>query len=264
MTFLFACLLSITVFGQDQEPVYVQVDYMKPFEGKSADYVSMEREIYKKIHEERIKSGEIVAWYLYQVRYPSGSGAEYDYVTVTVFGNFASMDDNVVEYETIVNRAHPDKTLEEVAKYATDTRKLVRSEVFKSLGYMPDRLKEPDGSILVDYMKVEPTRQSQYLKMEEMIWEPLHKERMKRGHINSWGLYELLFPGGLNHPYSHCTVTGFSGWEDISDSWPEDIWETVHPSGSQGDLEERAHEVRDLVSSQIWKLIDYARINPDN
>ncbi|MDX1477426.1 MAG: hypothetical protein R3301_06940 [Saprospiraceae bacterium] len=260
LTLLLTLWMAVNIQGQDHESVYVQVDYMKPHEGKTADYVAMEREVYKPIHRERIKSGEIVAWYLYEVRYPSGSGTEYNFCTVTVFADFANMNDNLEEYETIVLRAHPDKTLAEVDKYATDSRKLVRSEVFKSLAFVPERIENPAQSILLDYMKVEPARESHYLRMEERIWKPLHEERLKRGVIANWGLYELLFPGGLNHPYSHCTVTGFRGWEDIADSWPDDIWEAVHPEATQEDLEERAHEVRDLVSSQIWRLVDHVRI----
>ncbi|MDX1406833.1 MAG: hypothetical protein R3330_01835 [Saprospiraceae bacterium] len=253
--------MAVNIQAQDPSEWYVQVDYMKPYEGKSADYVAMEQEVYKPIHRERIKSGEIIAWYLYQVRYPSGSGTEYDYCTVTVFSNFASIDDNIEEYGSVVLRAHPDKTLEQVEKYATDTRELVRSDVFKSVANIPERVETPAQSILVDYMKVEPSQESHYLRMEEQIWKPLHSERLARGVITDWGLYELLFPGGLNYPYTHCTVTGFKQWQDISDSWPDDIWKAVHPSATQEDLEERAHEVRDLVSSQIWKLIDHVRLS---
>lgn len=257
---LFLALLLTPFFilaQDDDDALYVQIDYMKPYENKMADYVWMERNIYKPIHQQRINSGEIVAWQLYEVQYPSGSGTEYNYVTVTIFANFSSMDEGVVEYETLVAQAHPDKTLEEVDRYATDTRTLVRSEVFKSVDMLPNIAAAVPGSVLVDYMKVPPMHQDQYIRMEMEIWKPLHKERMVNGNILSWTLYEVLFPGGLNHPYSHATITGFENWSKIKDSWPDDVWTKVHPNASQDELENRAHETRDLVSSQIWKLIDY-------
>ncbi len=244
--------------GQD---IYIQVDYMKTHEGAQEDYVWMENMIYKPIHQERINSGEIVGWYLYKVQYPSGAGSEYDFVTLTVYANFSLMDDGLVPYSDLVAKVHPDKTEDEINKYATDTRKLVKSEVIKSYERFPLEIGQPAKSLLVDYMKVNPVNEALYLRMESEIWLPLHKQRNELGHIRSWGLYEVMFPGGINYPYNYATATGFESWDMIKDSWPEGIWKDVHPNATQAELEQRAFEVRDLVSSQIWKLIDYTTAN---
>lgn len=257
-------LLSASVVpAQEDDALYVQVDYMKPLPEKAADYIWMEQNIYKPIHAERIRSGEVIAWQLYQVQYPRGADMEYDFVTVTVFANFNSMDEGVTEYEILVKNAHPDKTLTEVDQYATDTRKLVRSEVFKSIDLLPEYNTGMPQSLLIDYMKVPPVKQDLYVRMEQEIWKPLHVFRLENENIKSWAFYELLFPGGLNYPYSHATVTGFANWDKIKDSWPEDVWTTVHPNASRDELEDRAHETRDLVSTQIWKLLDYTIIESE-
>lgn len=261
---LFAIVIQVPGIAQHGEDIYIQVDYMKTYEGAQEDYVWMENMIYKPIHQERINSGEIVGWYLYKVQYPSGAGSEYDYVTLTVYANFSLMDDGLVPYSDLVAKVHPDKTEDEINKYASDTRKLVKSEVIKSYERFPTQIGQPAKSLLVDYMKVNPVNEALYLRMEREIWLPLHKQRNKLGHIRSWGLYELMFPGGINYPYNYATATGFSSWDMIKDSWPEGIWKDVHPNATQSELEQRAFEVRDLVSSQIWKLIDYTTVSEDS
>jgi hypothetical protein len=256
-------LFTAAITTAQEEAIYIQVDYMKPLPNQTADYIWMEQNIYKPIHMERIRSGEIIAWQLYQVQYPRGADTEYDFVTVTVFANFNSMDEGVTEYETLVKKAHPDKTLEEVDQYATDTRELVRSEVFKSIDRLSDNSPGLAASLLVDYMKVPPIQQDLYVRLEQEIWRPMHKYRLQNGNIKTWSFFELLFPGGLNYPYSHATVTGFESWDKIKDSWPDDVWTEVHPNASRDELEDRAHETRDLVSSQIWKLLDYTVDEPE-
>lgn len=260
-----AFALSFTGLTQE-EAIYMQVDYMKVLPGAEEDYVWMENAIYKPIHTQRIANGEIVAWYLYQVQYPRGSDSEYDYVTITAYANFSLMDESSVPYETLIKSVHPDKSIDEINGYATNTRKLVRSEVLKSIDRFPGELENPSRSMLIDLMKASPLKEPVYTRMEKEIWRPLHMERKQRGLLESWGFYELVFPGGLEHPYSHATATGFRNWEQIKDSWPEDIWAEVHPNATQEELELRAHETRDLVSTQIWKLVDFtiARTNPTN
>ncbi len=262
---LFACISLIIPFAaaQGEPDIYVQVDYMKTLGEQRDDYVWMEQMIYKPIHTERIKANEIIAWYLYEVQYPSGENTEYDFVTLTVYADFSLMDEGQISFEEIVERAHPDKTPEEVGNYASNTRSLVKSEVIKSSSRFPLVSQKPARSLLVDYMKVPPVNDEMYNRIENEIWRPLHEERHERGYILSWGLYELIFPGGVNYPYSHATATGFENWNQIKDSWPEDIWKFVHPNAEQGQLEQQAHEVRDLVSSQIWRLVDFTRLNAE-
>lgn len=255
--FFFSTLLCITLVNAQDEPVYIQVDYMKPLDGKAEEYVWMENTVYKPIHQERINNGEIVAWHLYEVQYPRGADMEYDYVTITIFANFGSIDEGNTPFDELVAEVHPDKTVDEVAGIAEETRKLVRSEAFKSVHRYPGTSYDPARTLLVDYMKVSPVNQHEYVRMENQIWCPLHQERIKRGIISGWELFELLFPGGLNYPYTYATTTGFEHWDQMKDAWPDDIWSSVHSGASQTELEQRAHETRDLVSTQIWKLVDY-------
>ena len=67
-------------YGQADTTLYSQLDYMK---ATSPDYVDIEMDFWKPIHEARIAAGELQAWTLYGVRF--GERTEYDYVVVNVY-----------------------------------------------------------------------------------------------------------------------------------------------------------------------------------
>jgi hypothetical protein len=257
----FFCRVEETA-AQDDPTIYIQIDYMKTFPGMEQSYVDMEKNIWKKIHQERIHSGEILAWKLYQVQYPSGTETEYNYVTILVFSSFFNLDDDNEEFEEIIKRAHPDKSLEELNRVAMKNRMLIRSDVFRSSNRFPLESDMSAKSLLVDYMKVLPQNLDDYLKLELEVWKPLHKTRYMENNIKGWGLYELQFPGGTTYPYTHLTFTNYENWGQIKDSWPEDIWKRIHPSADQESLVNRTHKTRELVSTQIWKLLDFVSVKP--
>src|SRR5438445_251111 len=83
-------LACITAFAQPlTPPKYVQIDYMKVEPGKGGEYLRAVRELWKPIHEERVKKGLILAWGIAGMRYPAGASREYDYVTATYYDRFA-------------------------------------------------------------------------------------------------------------------------------------------------------------------------------
>ncbi len=86
-------LACLSAFAQPATPPkYVQIDYMKVEPGRGQQYVKLEQDIFKPIHEDRINKGTIESWAVYSVRYPAGTNREYDFVTATVYPNFAAME----------------------------------------------------------------------------------------------------------------------------------------------------------------------------
>lgn len=81
-------LVCVFAFAQPATPPrYVQIDYMKVEPGRGQQYVKLEQDIFKPIHQDRISKGTIESWAVYAVRYPAGTNREYDFVTATVFPN---------------------------------------------------------------------------------------------------------------------------------------------------------------------------------
>jgi hypothetical protein len=64
---------------------YVWVQFMKPKEGKRSEYSKMEKDTYTKIHQARIKAGEMKNWHFMSRVFPSGTDSDFEFVTINVF-----------------------------------------------------------------------------------------------------------------------------------------------------------------------------------
>ncbi len=125
---LFFTLLASSLCLLAQPGPYAFVNYFKVEPGKGAAYLKMEKELAKPIHQVRQKAGEILAWYCYSVEL-SGSGSEYNFVTVTVVESLAKMDG--VDFQKWIKMVHPKRTMEEITKTVNDARVLVRAELVR-------------------------------------------------------------------------------------------------------------------------------------
>lgn len=130
---LLVCAFSWAPEAQAQDedepsPVFAQLDYMKVPPDQVGEYLSVEREIWKPMHQARADDGSILGWQLYAVRYPSGTGHDYQYVVVTLYDNLADVEDP--EYATYAQQVHSDVDVNVASQRTYDARDLVRSELW--------------------------------------------------------------------------------------------------------------------------------------
>ena len=90
----FAIVISGTSFAQDIEnqPLYVKVDCMK---STSADYNSVELEIWQAMHQELVNKGEQNSWALYWVMYGDRSRCDIESALQSLSPAFAEVIDLV-------------------------------------------------------------------------------------------------------------------------------------------------------------------------
>jgi hypothetical protein len=117
--------------GAAKPPKYVEIDYMKATPGHEDEYVKLEQEQWKPIHQERIKEGKIRSWYFFNVRFPSGSESKYDFVTVNTYDQFGQIEDPYADADKLFSKVHPGIKMEDFASRTTQARDLVRSEVWQ-------------------------------------------------------------------------------------------------------------------------------------
>lgn len=100
-TFISALTLTLCCFFFNQQlkaqaatdnTEMVIVEYMKVKPGMLEKYRDCEA-VWKLIHQERVKAGYITGWELEEVLFPSGTDAEYDFLTITHLKNWKAMDD---------------------------------------------------------------------------------------------------------------------------------------------------------------------------
>src|SRR5690348_9590057 len=70
----------------------------------------------------------------------------------------------------------------------------------------------PPKYIQVDYMKVDPGKGQQYVKMEQDLWKAVHKAQINSKNIESWSLYAVRYPSGTIREYDFTTATTLSNF----------------------------------------------------
>lgn len=260
---LLAALLmsSFMIIGQNTEQTFFIVETMKSAPGKTDEYVKAEREVWKRIHQERIKQGLITGWNLYAVRSPSGASAPYDYVTVTLVQGWNKLEN---PYGTMLAGGAEKFLTKEQLAVANGTgklRDLTTSTLFYGADFVAADPKNttPAKYQMVNYMKVKEGMTEEYMNMETQLVKPMYVEMMKTGNRSAWGLYGRVI-GGSNQPFDFVTTDFFNKWSDMntSGSYSKTL-EKVHPKMSMAYFEKRINESRDLVNQELWELIDFVR-----
>jgi hypothetical protein len=110
----------------------------------------------------------------------------------------------------------------------------------------------------VSCMKVDPLKEEEYLRLEHDIWKPMHQERIKRGHMRSWTLYEVRYPVGSQRECDYHTVNVYGSLADI-DRPLADVVAKVHPNTPIADLARRTITSRDMVHGELWYEVERAQ-----
>lgn len=247
-------LLGFSQNSLAQEKPFFLVEYMKVKPGMNEKYLESESKHWKPVHQERVKDGTILDWALYRIAHPSGTGTEYDYVTVTVFPNYAKMESpmNLDHFKT----AHPNGNPEQMMEQTGNSRNLVKRLVVEGIDFLPVENNTPAKYAQVDYMKVPEGGEQTYIEIETSIWKKMHQARQKAGKIKSWGIYSVRYPYGTKEPYNFTTVNFMSTWKqtgmgiDIEDAKAAGLTE------DQQEIMKKTLEARSLVSSELWVRVD--------
>jgi hypothetical protein len=108
---------------------YVQVDYMTPVAGKSAEYVKMETETFKPVHLQRMKLGALMGWVMLEKILPGDTNDPAPFVTVNFYDNFDGMVDG--KYGEAVKKAYPTTDADKLFTQVGTVKKGQRIEVWK-------------------------------------------------------------------------------------------------------------------------------------
>jgi hypothetical protein len=113
----------------DGSAKYYEINYMKVPDGKDAEYVALERDIYKPLHKERVAKGEITTWSLWGTPYPYSDARPYNYVTANGFSNWDKMFSS--NYGETYKKVFPKGDMAKVNAQTGAARKMVKTEVWK-------------------------------------------------------------------------------------------------------------------------------------
>lgn len=259
LCFLLSTLFAPMVYSQDQQPIFHIVENMKVKPGMTSEYLDAETKVWKKIHQERIKAGNIVGWALYEVRYPSGTDAAYDYVTVTTVSGWDGIEKFYQGWDALFAK------LSKEDQAVTDKTEQLRDLTMHQVVYQADGIfkedfaTKPPKYLVVNYMSVPEGRWQEYQDMETKLVKPMHAEQMKSGKGRAaWGFYSQVAPFGEEQPYDAYTVDFFNTWQDMNADGGnfQETLQKVHPGMSPVYYNRKIEESRKLMKGEVWVLVD--------
>jgi hypothetical protein len=111
---------------------YVRVDYMKVLPNHGAEYVDMERRIYKPIQEQRVKEGIIKGWSINAWMLPGGSERPYQFFTTNVVKDSQGLGSMRRGYNSeLFAKAHPNLNYMATTTRMSELRDIVRSYLMR-------------------------------------------------------------------------------------------------------------------------------------
>ncbi len=220
-------LFSILLFSsqnQAQNETYVTFEFMQVDNSQESFYNETE-DFYQKVHEQRIASGDIVGWDLWQLL-PGGEDQGYQYLTVTVFDSMSKMLHGGDGFLESAKMAYPDLSDEELdnrLNMAGGSRNLAVRLYLKIIDSTEDDFEMKTGMVAtIDLMKVKDGNYQAYEDAESKTFKPWHQKMIDAGVKGNWQLLEVLIPRGTDVYASHVTVNMFSGYDQYLKMWDFD------------------------------------------
>lgn len=243
-------------FAQQNTNLLIEVDLMKVNPGEEGNYVELEQKVWKPIHQERINKGLIVGWVLYKVMY-SGANDEYNYATVNVYANPASLENSYqgIDFEKI----HPGKDVNKEFEKTLNTRTIVRKQLLSRGNYAYPGGGESPGPhkyIVVNYMKTIPG--GNFMQVENELAKPVSQELIKNGDWAGWSLWSNVFPRGTGMESNVVTVDYYPDFTKLGSMNYQEAFKKAHPDKEWSEFGEKIGNSRNMVRSELWKVIDSA------
>jgi len=258
--FLFTIVFGVfPLTGNAQEndpPLFALVECMKVKPENEDRYLEVEKNIWKPLHLERAKQGNIYGWFLCRVRF-TGTDDKYNYVTVTLFNDPLKLEDPWKNIDPA--KVLPGKDIDKAWDETATSRELVTSSlIIRQASAYP--VGGPGGNkfFQIDYMKVDQGKESEYIDVETNIWKPVHQEFIKAGSRVGWSLWGRNFPAGAGLDFQYITVNYMADWSKIGAADYNDAFAKAHAGKNMDDLFTKTNASRTLVKSELWEVIDSA------
>jgi hypothetical protein len=252
---LLAVLLALASIAFGQMAV---VDYMKVKPGNAGKYLEVEK-AWRKIHEARVKSGEILSWTLYENMF-AGADEAYQYVTVTIYKDFAAYEK--MNWDASSKAAYPNYTSKEwddLMQKTGESRTISSMDVFNRVVDAGVPSTKAPVYFMLSCMNVKPGAEANYEKLERDYYKPLHAEFIKKGAMEGWGIWSK-FPGNMKD-YQYVAVNMFSSPEQMWSGNYGEAFKKLFPAMKPEDLAKKTNEARTITESFMWKLLDDVRGN---
>lgn len=253
---LLTCIFTILAVGlsysQTKRDAYLNIDYLKVDSENMASFEEMVTAKWKDVFAKEVGKDKITGCYLYKVVYPGGQLSDYNYVLVRTYKSIASI---VEANESLKGQLASRKDNLKGLTLGLATHQY--SELWKTeAGIFTKQSKELSKFMVMNYMRVVPGKELEYLALENDIARPLHIERLKQGMMHSWRTYSLLMPGGVGYDYNFATADYYDKIENIEFGFTNEIMKNVMPNANVTETLDAIINTREIEGLELWELLN--------
>ena len=119
---------------------YLRVNQIKNPPGEFDNWARMQSEIWKPVHEARVRDGDFQGWLASRVIMPSGADWPNPARTISVFADWKSLS-RPARYREVIPVAHPGKNPEEILSRIATLQQILRTELFEVIELIRQRVK---------------------------------------------------------------------------------------------------------------------------
>lgn len=113
---------------------------------------------------------------------------------------------------------------------------------------------EEPNFVVIDYMKVEPGMEEEYLKVEK-VWKKIHAARVKAGGLQYWELTRMLSPFGDAAEYNFKTTNIYKGRKQLADHFTGSMTALADIlSEDEIKILNSTNSVRKLVKEEVYVI----------
>lgn len=116
--------------SQDSGLIYT-VGFVQVPEGGDAEYLELESDLFKPIHQNRIQAGELKEWLLFSVESRDRGESPYGYVVINVYESPEQVDATSRAQRPILAEVHPGMSEEELRSRRDAAREINPVETWK-------------------------------------------------------------------------------------------------------------------------------------
>lgn len=118
------------VYGDQVPPSrYLNANFMYAVPGEVADYLNLERDVAKPLHQHQVENNRMDGWSLNRLVFPTGTKVPYNFITTDYYSRLEQIEMGITR--EIIAEVHPDMNVNEFEEYADSIRERVWSDLWE-------------------------------------------------------------------------------------------------------------------------------------
>lgn len=110
---------------------YKNVNFMSAEEDRLQEYLNLETEIAKPLHQHQTDNNRMEGWNFYRLVFPTGTGVIYNFLTADYYSNLEQIEWGITRQ--VIEEVHPEMNVDEFEDFADSIRERAWSDLWELL-----------------------------------------------------------------------------------------------------------------------------------